>query len=50
MGTDCAPICKIAMSKIFHSVRLVVEIIPILSFFLIPKSIKAFETAKAWSR
>ena len=35
-GTSIAPICKIPKSIMYHSVRLLVEISPILSPGLIP--------------
>src|SRR6218665_2017927 len=49
MGRVCAPVCSTPISIICHSVRLLEEIMAILSFFWIPNRNKALEIVLAFS-
>src|SRR5690606_35065081 len=49
MGTFCAPSCRIPISKMFHSLRLVMEITAILSLVSTPRHNRPLLTALALS-
>src|SRR5690606_12670970 len=49
MGTFCAPSCRIPISKMFHSLRLVMEITAILSLVSTPRRNRPLLTALALS-